>query len=108
MYKTELDNRDLGQRLREQAMISSNSDQMDDRQSLYVNLLEVRVKESDESIEEQGITHMFIDCMDASKRRRNIQESKDTYRIGVRRRLPSKGLKKKRIEVYNKNQSIDE
>ena len=82
---------------------------MDDRQSLYVNLLEVRVKEqSDGSLEEQGITQMFIDCCDASKRRRNVQENKDTYRIGVRRRKPSKGYLKRRLQADNKTHSVDE
>ena len=52
------------------------------------------MKESNDSLEEQGITHMFIDCMDSEKRRRHVQENKDTYRLGIKRRMPRKTLLK--------------
>ena len=47
-----METRDLEEKLREQLVVSTNSDDLDERQSLYANLLNIHLKESDEQMEE--------------------------------------------------------
>ena len=61
-----------------------------------MNLLEIRTRQSDQQLEEQGITHMFIEQMDPARRRKHIKENKDTYTIGIKRRKP----RKKRVKQH--------
>ena len=79
----------MEQKIKERLIMSTNSSEFDERQSLYVNLMDVKTKKLDKSldeIEEEGITHLFVQKTDPLYDRQRIKEKKDTYRAEQRRK----------------------
>ena len=85
----------MEQRIRDRLLLSTNSSDFDERQSLHVNLLELKdMDKSLDEIEEEGITHLFVQRRNTEENRKYVRENKDATRIRIRKKRQKSSIEK--------------